>query len=701
MPETIVFHRGHGLPYSKGLMAQSLSATGLSQERAFELARLVERQLADGGRVEIDASQLAAVAERVLDAEEGLAAVRRFRDWRRLDRLEQPLVVLLGGTTGVGKSTLASMLAARLGITRVIATDVVRQVLRAFFDHEAMPIVHHSAFEAGGIEGYREQAEQVGHGEWRRSSSAPPTRARRWSSRACTWCPGWSSRACATRCVIAEALVVVPDDRPAPRTFHPPGAARGRRSATWAASTRSGCCRTTSWSGRPRPGCRSSRTKRRRDARPAHAARAGHGRADREGEGVKLFIDTGSVAEVEEIAGWGVLSGATTNPSLLAKEEGDPGEIIRRICSLVDGPTSAEVVSDEAEGMVREGRALAALDDRVVVKVPFSQAGLAATRELTSEGIPVNMTLVFSAAQALLTAEAGATFVSCFMGRLDDISVDSAAVVGEIVRALEGSEAQVLAASLRHPMHAVTAATLGCPVATVPGKVLRQMLGHPLTDKGIERFAADWASRPEFGEWLRGLDRGSPRRPPAARVARSMPVLTRSDLEESPLADLHAIAAELGLEGFRGKRKDDLVAAILEVQGGDEGEPECRGAWCRRGRARARGRERRARRGARSRRGGAGGRRRADRGGGDRLRRARHPSQRQRLRARRRRRASRATTSTSRRPRSGAASCGRATRSAVRCARRGATSATRRWCASRASTARPPSRPSSGPSSRR
>jgi transaldolase len=220
---------------------------------------------------------------------------------------------------------------------------------------------------------------------------------------------------------------------------------------------------------------------------------------------MKLFIDTGSVAEVEEIAAWGVLSGATTNPSLLAKEDGEPGDIIRRICELVDGPTSAEVVSDGAEGMIAEGRALAALHPHIVVKVPFSEAGLAATRELTSSGIRVNMTLVFSAAQAILTAEAGATYVSCFMGRLDDIAVDSTAVVREIVESLRGTEAQVLAASLRHPMHAVTAAELGCHVATVPGKVLRQMLNHPLTSAGIERFASDWQSRPEFGEWLRGL----------------------------------------------------------------------------------------------------------------------------------------------------------------------------------------------------
>ena len=222
---------------------------------------------------------------------------------------------------------------------------------------------------------------------------------------------------------------------------------------------------------------------------------------------MKLFIDTGSVAEVEEIAAWGVLSGATTNPSLLAKEQGDPGDTIKRICELVDGPTSAEVVATDAEGMIAEGRALARLHPHVVVKVPFSPAGLTATRELTSDGIRVNMTLVFSATQALLTAEAGATYVSCFMGRVDDISVDSTAVLREIIDALAPSDtgAQVLAASMRNPMHVVTAATLGCEVATIPGKVFEQMLGHPLTTAGIERFAGDWRSDPRFGEWLEGL----------------------------------------------------------------------------------------------------------------------------------------------------------------------------------------------------
>ena len=222
---------------------------------------------------------------------------------------------------------------------------------------------------------------------------------------------------------------------------------------------------------------------------------------------MRLFIDTGSVSEVEEIARWGVLSGATTNPSLLAKEDGEPEEILRHICELVNGPVSAEVVSEDADHMVEEGYALRELHEHITVKVPFNDAGLEATSRLTSEGIPVNMTLVFSPTQALLAAAAGATYVSCFMGRLDDISVDSASVVGEIADTLHigGMTSEIIAASIRHPEHIVTAARLGCEIATTPAKVLKQMLDHPLTTSGAEKFRSDWESRPEFGEWLRGL----------------------------------------------------------------------------------------------------------------------------------------------------------------------------------------------------
>src|SRR3954451_21274905 len=208
--ETIVVHKGHGLPYSKGLMAQTLSATALSQERSFELARLIEARLAERGEAEIDVGALHALAEEVLLAEEGETAAGRYRRWRRLDRLDRPLVVLIGGTTGVGKSTLASMLAARLGVNRVIATDVIRQVLRAFFTHEAMPTVHGSAFEVGGIAGYRDQAERVGTGiaaiVERAAAEGKPVVVE-----GVHVVPGGVHPRVRERCVLVEALVVVDD----------------------------------------------------------------------------------------------------------------------------------------------------------------------------------------------------------------------------------------------------------------------------------------------------------------------------------------------------------------------------------------------------------------------------------------------------------------------------------------------------------
>jgi 2-phosphoglycerate kinase len=209
-PETIVVHRGHGLPYSKGVMAQALSATALSQERSFELARLIERRLGERGQPEIDVAALHALAEDVLLAEEGEVVAARYRGWRRLDRLERPLVVVIGGTTGVGKSTLASMLAARLGVNRVIATDVIRQVLRAFFTYEAMPTVHHSAFDAGGIAGYRDQADRVGTGiaaiVERAAAEGKPVVVE-----GVHVVPGGVHPRVRDRCVLVEALVVVDD----------------------------------------------------------------------------------------------------------------------------------------------------------------------------------------------------------------------------------------------------------------------------------------------------------------------------------------------------------------------------------------------------------------------------------------------------------------------------------------------------------
>jgi 2-phosphoglycerate kinase len=210
LAETIVMRKGHGLPYSKGLMAQALSATALPQERAFELARTIERRLAERGDAQIDVAALHALAEDVLRQEEGELAVRRYRGWRRLDRLDRPLVVLIGGTTGVGKSTLAAMLAARLGVNRVIATDVIRQVLRAFFTVEAMPTVHYSAFEAGGVAGYRDQAERVGTGIAaivdRAANEGKPVVVE-----GVHVVPGGVHPRVRERCVLVEALVIVDD----------------------------------------------------------------------------------------------------------------------------------------------------------------------------------------------------------------------------------------------------------------------------------------------------------------------------------------------------------------------------------------------------------------------------------------------------------------------------------------------------------
>src|SRR5215207_11035288 len=208
--ETIVVHKGHGLPYSKGLMAQALSATALSLERSFGLARLIDARLTERGEAEMDVEALHALVEDVLLAEEGQTAAGRYRRWRRLDRLDRPLVVVIGGTTGVGKSTLAAMLAARLGVNRVIATDVIRQVLRAFFTHEAMPTVHYSAFEAGGIAGYRDQAERVGTGITaivdRAANEAKPVVVE-----GVHVVPGGVHPRTRDRCVLVEALVVVGD----------------------------------------------------------------------------------------------------------------------------------------------------------------------------------------------------------------------------------------------------------------------------------------------------------------------------------------------------------------------------------------------------------------------------------------------------------------------------------------------------------
>ncbi len=209
---------------------------------------------------------------------------------------------------------------------------------------------------------------------------------------------------------------------------------------------------------------------------------------------MKFFLDTANLQEIREGAALGVVDGVTTNPSLLAKEKGDPEEILRQICELVDGPISAEVVATDAAGMVGEGRHWAALHKNIVVKCPCTAEGLKATKLLAAEGKRVNMTLIFSPMQALLAAKAGARFVSPFVGRLDDVSTDGMQVVADIVQIFENYDfdCEVLAASLRHPMHVLEAARLGAHVGTMPYGVLTALLKHPLTDIGLKRFLEDW-----------------------------------------------------------------------------------------------------------------------------------------------------------------------------------------------------------------
>jgi transaldolase len=209
---------------------------------------------------------------------------------------------------------------------------------------------------------------------------------------------------------------------------------------------------------------------------------------------MKLFVDSGSIKDVAALAELGILDGATTNPSLMAKEGGDPRAIVKEICRLVRGPVSAEVVATDAQGMIREGKSLATIDDHVVVKVPFGREGVKACKALTGEGIPVNVTLCFSASQALLAAKVGASYISPFVGRLDDIATDGMHLIEEIVEIYDNYEygTEVLVASTRHPIHIVQAARLGADICTCPPAVLDALFKHPLTDIGLEKFLKDW-----------------------------------------------------------------------------------------------------------------------------------------------------------------------------------------------------------------
>ena len=209
---------------------------------------------------------------------------------------------------------------------------------------------------------------------------------------------------------------------------------------------------------------------------------------------MKLFIDTGNLKEIEALVPLGIIDGVTTNPSLMAKEGGDPKQILKKICDLVQGPVSGEVVATDYAGMVREGRDIAGIDEHMVIKVPFTQAGVRACKTLSGEGLRVNVTLVFSPTQALVAAKVGATFVSPFVGRLDDIATSGMNLISEIVDIFENYqfETEILVASTRGPMHIVEAARLGADICTCPAKVIEALFNHPLTDIGLANFLKDW-----------------------------------------------------------------------------------------------------------------------------------------------------------------------------------------------------------------
>ena len=209
---------------------------------------------------------------------------------------------------------------------------------------------------------------------------------------------------------------------------------------------------------------------------------------------MKLFVDTGSIKEIETVAALGILDGVTTNPSLLAKESGDFRANLKRICEIVKGPVSGEVTATDFAGMMREGHDIAKIDEHMVVKVPLTRDGVKACKTLSDEGIPVNVTLVFSSAQAILAAKAGATFVSPFVGRLDDIATSGMELIRDIVEIYRNYDfkAEVLVASCRHPMHIVEAARIGADICTCPPGVIDALYNHPLTSSGLEKFLKDW-----------------------------------------------------------------------------------------------------------------------------------------------------------------------------------------------------------------
>ena len=211
---------------------------------------------------------------------------------------------------------------------------------------------------------------------------------------------------------------------------------------------------------------------------------------------MRFFLDTANIEHIKETNEMGVICGVTTNPSLVAKEGRDFNEVIKEITEIVDGPISGEVISEDAQGMIKEGREIAAIHKNMIVKIPMTAEGLKATKVLSKEGIKTNVTLIFSVTQALLAANAGATYVSPFLGRIDDISMDGMELVRNIAEifAIHGIETEIIAASVRNPIHVIQAAQAGADISTIPYSLVLQMIKHPLTDQGLEKFKADWAA---------------------------------------------------------------------------------------------------------------------------------------------------------------------------------------------------------------
>ena len=529
-PQILISDRDSGLPYSKGLMASQVMVTGLSPVRAYQVAEAIEERLRERGVPSISNEELGELALAVLEDLAGERYARNFQRWREIEALQVPLVVLIGGATGVGKSTLATQLATRLGIVRVVATDAIREVMRALFSHELMPTLHASSFEAGSVlreppskdevvVGFREQTAAVAVGVQALVERAAMEGTHLIIEGAHV-VPGfldlepWRERILAVPVVVTieedevhrshfAARASEHTGRPAERYLDRFDDIRRVQRYIKSQALSHGVPVIANYSFDRALAAIIDLVMERATERTASArvpAGAASGRAPAPGGGerrrqnVKLFLDTANIEEIREINRWGVLGGVTTNPSLVAKEADDPERVWKEILTEVEGPISLETTELEPEAMYQQGLDLAQMAPNAVVKVPMTPEGLGVGKRLTDEGIKINVTLVFSPAQAILAAEIGAYIVSPFLGRLDDVASDGMDALRKIcdIYEIQGYDTLVLAASLRHPMHIVESALAGADIATMPFAVFKQLVKHPLTDAGLEKFLGDW-----------------------------------------------------------------------------------------------------------------------------------------------------------------------------------------------------------------